>query len=332
MNIIQIKNLSKVYKTKKGDITAINNINLEIEENDIFGIIGLSGAGKSTLIRCINYLEKPTSGEVIYKGVSLSNLKEKELRSVRKEIGMIFQRFNLLEQRTVLKNVMLAGELSHNENVKEKAIKLLELVGLKDKMNDYPSSLSGGQQQRVAIARALMTEPKILLCDEPTSALDPETTNSILELLKSLNKELGLTIIIISHQMNVIDAICNKVAIIDNASIVECGQTMDIFLSPKTEIGKKLIYSGQINTKLNDEKLIKLIFNGEVDSPIIANIICDCNILVSVMYASTKTIDDKVYGQLIFKLPYYEHDIVKLKKYLELKNIVFEEVGLNDLV
>ncbi len=332
MSIIQIKNLSKVYPSKKGDITAINNINLEIEENDIFGIIGLSGAGKSTLIRCINYLEKPTSGEVVYKGVSLANLKEKELRNVRKEIGMIFQRFNLLEQRTVLKNVMLAGELSHNENVKEKAIKLLELVGLKDKMNDYPSSLSGGQQQRVAIARALMTEPKILLCDEPTSALDPETTSSILELLKSLNKNLGLTIIIISHQMSVIEAICNRVAIIDNAQIVECGQTMDVFLSPRTEIGKKLIYSGQINTKLNDEKLIKLIFNGEVDSPIIANIVCDCNILVSVMYASTKTIDDKVYGQLIFKLPYYEHDIAKLKKYLELKNIVFEEVDVNDLV
>lgn len=332
MSIIQIRDLSKVYPSKKGDITAINNINLEIEEKDIFGIIGLSGAGKSTLIRCINYLEKPTSGEVIYKGVSLSSLNEKELRNVRKEIGMIFQRFNLLEQRTVLKNVMLAGELSHNENVKEKAINLLELVGLKDKMNDYPSSLSGGQQQRVAIARALMTEPKILLCDEPTSALDPETTSSILELLKSLNKELGLTIIIISHQMSVIDAICNRVAIIDNAQIVESGQTMDIFLSPKTEIGKKLIYSGQINTKLNDEKLIKLIFNGEVDSPIIANIICDCNILVSIMYASTKTIEDKVYGQLIFKLPYYEHDIVKLKKYLELKNIVFEEVDANDLV
>lgn len=332
MSIIQIRDLSKVYPSKKGDITAINNINLEIEEKDIFGIIGLSGAGKSTLIRCINYLEKPTSGEVVYKGVSLSSLNEKELRNVRKEIGMIFQRFNLLEQRTVLKNVMLAGELSHNENVKEKAINLLELVGLKDKMNDYPSSLSGGQQQRVAIARALMTEPKILLCDEPTSALDPETTSSILELLKSLNKELGLTIIIISHQMSVIDAICNRVAIIDNAQIVESGQTMDIFLSPKTEIGKKLIYSGQINTKLNDEKLIKLIFNGEVDSPIIANIICDCNILVSIMYASTKTIEDKVYGQLIFKLPYYEHDIVKLKKYLELKNIVFEEVDANDLV
>ncbi len=321
--ILRIEGLTKKY----GSNLVLNNINLSVNKGDIYGILGLSGAGKSTLVRCINNLETFDSGHIYFEG------KEAEFtREYRRKVTMIFQSFNLLQQRTVLKNVMLTGELVKDKDAKEKAIHLLNLVGLGNKLDAYPSSLSGGQCQRVAIARALMTNPDILLCDEATSALDPETTQSILELLKSLNKELGLTIIIISHQMSVVDAICNKVAIIDNAQIVENGPTMDIFLSPQTEIGKKLIYSGQINTKLNDEKLIRLKFNGEVDSPIIANIICDCNILVSIMYASTKTIEDKIYGQLIFKLPYYEKDIVKLKKYLDIKGITYEEVDSNELV
>lgn len=321
--ILRIEGLTKKY----GSNLVLNNINLSVNKGDIYGILGLSGAGKSTLVRCINNLETFDSGHIYFEG------KEAEFtREYRRKVTMIFQSFNLLQQRTVLKNVMLTGELVKDKDAKEKAIHLLNLVGLGNKLDAYPSSLSGGQCQRVAIARALMTNPEILLCDEATSALDPETTQSILELLKSLNKELGLTIIIISHQMSVVDAICNKVAIIDNAQIVENGPTMDIFLSPQTEIGKKLIYSGQINTKLNDEKLIRLKFNGEVDSPIIANIICDCNILVSIMYASTKTIEDKIYGQLIFKLPYYEKDIVKLKKYLDIKGITYEEVDSNELV
>lgn len=321
--ILKIEGLSKKYGTN----LVLNNINLSVNKGDIYGILGLSGAGKSTLVRCINNLEDFDEGHIYFHGEDADFSRE-----YRRKVTMIFQSFNLLSQRTVLKNVMISGELVHDKNAKEKAIHLLELVGLKDKINAYPANSSGGQCQRVAIARALMTNPEILLCDEATSALDPETTHSILELLKKLNTELGLTIIIISHQMSVIDAICNKVAIIDKSQIVENGPTMDIFLSPKTEIGKKLIYSGHINTKLSDEKMIKLIFNGEVDSPIVANIICDCNIMLSIMYAQTKTQDGKIYGQIIFKLPYYEHDILKLKKYLELKGIKYEEVLVNELV
>ena len=322
MSLIELKNVTKSF----GDHKVLSDINLSIEAGDVYGVLGLSGAGKSTLVRCINGLEKFDSGELLYNGEPASFD-----RNYRRKVAMIFQSFNLLQQRTVLKNVELAGELTKDKSKKEEAIRLLNLVGLGDKLNAYPSTLSGGQQQRVAIARALMTKPEVLLCDEATSALDPDTTKSILNLLKELNKKLGLTIIIISHQMSVIEAICNKVAIIDNSKIVENGLMYDVFLSPQNEIAKKLIYSGHLNTKLNDNKLIKLIFNGEVDSPIICNIIQDCNILVSIVYADSKTVNEKVYGQMIFKLPYYQEDIEKLKKYLEIKGIKYEEVDPNGL-
>ena len=321
-NLIEIKNLSKSY----GNNLVLNNINLNVQKGDIYGILGLSGAGKSTLVRCINGLEKFDDGEILYNG-------EKVIfdRMYRKKVSMIFQSFNLLQQRNILKNVLLPAEISKEKNKKDKAIELLNLVGLGDKLNAYPSQLSGGQQQRVAIARALMSEPEVLLCDEATSALDPETTNSILELLKKLNEELGLTIIIISHQMSVIEAICNKVAIIDKAQIAEDGNLYDVFLSPKSEIGHKLIYSNHLHTKLNEEKLIKLIFNGEINKPLVANIVQDCNILVSIVYADSKVVDGKIYGQMIFNLPYYDKDIIKLKKYLDLNNITYEEVDTNGL-
>ena len=321
-NLIELKNVSKAY----GNNVVLNNINLEIKKKDIYGILGLSGAGKSTLVRCINGLEKYDSGEILYNGEKVIFSKE-----YFKKVSMIFQSFNLLEQRTVLKNVELPGEINKDKDRHEKALKLLELVGLSDKLNSYPSELSGGQKQRVAIARALMNNPEVLLCDEATSALDPDTTKSILELLKSLNEKLDLTIIIISHQMSVVEAICNKVAIIDNAQIVEQGTLYDVFLSPKTLIAKKLIYSNHLNTKLSENKLIKLKFNGEINKPIIASIIQDCNILVSIVYADSKVVEGKVYGQLIFNLPYYEKDILKLKKYLEINNINYEEVDENGL-
>lgn len=323
MAILKIENLTKSF----GEHTVLQSINLEIEKGDIYGVLGLSGAGKSTLVRCINGLEKFDTGKIYFQGSEATFD-----RNYRRKVAMIFQSFNLLWQRNVLKNVELAGEIVKDKDCTQKAIRLLELVGLGDKLDAYPATLSGGQQQRVAIARALMSEPDILLCDEATSALDPDTTNSILELLASLNKELGLTIIIISHQMSVIEAICNKVAIIDHSVIIENGLLYDVFLSPQTEIAKKLIYSGHVNTKLDDKKLIKLIFNGEVESPLIANIIQDCNILVSIIYADSKVIDDKVYGQLIMKLPYYDKDIKKLEKYLELHNVHYEEVLNDELV
>lgn len=328
--MIEIRNVSKIYETRQGAFTALNNVSLAIEDGDVFGIIGLSGAGKSTLVRCINLLEKPSSGSIIIGGEDLTTADKAKLRTMRRKVSMIFQQFNLLQQRTVLKNVELAGEIDKNPRRREKAIELLTTVGLKDKLDSYPSELSGGQQQRVAIARALMTDPEVLLCDEATSALDPETTKSILALLKDLNRKLGLTIVIISHQMSVIEAICNKVAIIDNAEIVEEGELQNVFLSPKMPITKRLVYSGRVNAAVRDEKLVKLLFDGTTDQPVITHIIQECNILLSVFYAETKVINDVTYGQIIFRLPYYDEDIEKLRAYLDEKGVAYEEVDSDD--
>lgn len=328
--MIQLVGLSKTYPSKTGATVALKNIDLTIEDGDIYGVIGLSGAGKSTLVRCINLLERPTTGQVIIDGEDLTTASKERLRAIRRKVSMIFQQFNLLQQRTVLKNVELAGEISGDEDRREKAVRLLNVVGLGDKLDSYPSQLSGGQQQRVAIARALMTDPKVLLCDEATSALDPETTQSILALLKELNETMGLTVVIISHQMSVIEAICNKVAIIDKAQISTVGTLQEVFLSPKDAVAKKLIYSGRINTGVKGEKLVKLMFDGEIEKPIITNIIQECNILLSVFYAETKIIGGKPYGQIMFRLPYYEEDIGKLCEYLSEKGVAFEEVDTND--
>lgn len=328
--MIEIRNVSKIYETRQGAFTALNNVSLAIEDGDVFGIIGLSGAGKSTLVRCINLLEKPSSGSIIIGSEDLTTADKAKLRTMRRKVSMIFQQFNLLQQRTVLKNVELAGEIDKNPRRREKAIELLTTVGLKDKLDSYPSELSGGQQQRVAIARALMTDPEVLLCDEATSALDPETTKSILALLKDLNRKLGLTIVIISHQMSVIEAICNKVAIIDNAEIVEEGELQNVFLSPKMPITKRLVYSGRVNAAVRGEKLVKLLFDGTTDQPVITHIIQECNILLSVFYAETKVINDVTYGQIIFRLPYYDEDIEKLRAYLDEKGVAYEEVDSDD--
>lgn len=320
--ILEIKHLSKRYN----DFLVLSDINLTVYKKDIYGILGLSGAGKSTLVRCINGLEKFDEGEILFHGKRVTFD-----RMYKRKVAMIFQQFNLLDQRTVLSNVELVGELFNEVNKKEKALKYLRLVGLEDHINKYPSQLSGGQKQRVAIARALMSEPEVLLCDEATSSLDPDTAYQILGLLGKLNEKLGLTIIMISHQMDVIERICNKVAIIDHSRIVEDGNAQDIFLFPKTEISKKILYSGHINTKLDDSKFLRIIFNGEIDTPIIANIIQDCNIVVSVIYADSKVVNDRVYGQLIFKMPADINDVIKLKKYLELKEIKYEEVEKDEL-
>lgn len=327
MNEIEIKNLTKSFSDK----VILDNISLTIEKGDIFGVLGLSGAGKSTLVRCINGLEKVDKGEIYYQDELIT---EKNIKTTRRKIAMIFQKFNLLQQRNVLDNVLISTELFKNETTKkesiDKAISLLTLVGLEDKSKSYPSQLSGGQQQRVAIARALMSNPQVLLCDEATSSLDPDTTESILELLKKLNLEMGLTIIMISHQMSVIEKICNKVAVIADSKIIEQGDTATIFTNPKTEITKKLVYSNHIVTKLDDNKLIKIIFNGNIDQPLITNIIQDCNIVVSIVYASSRIVEGRIYGQIIFKLPYYEEDINKLKLYLKNKEVDFMEVSKDE--
>lgn len=322
MSKIEIKNVSKSFDNLK----VLDNISLNIEQGDIYGILGLSGAGKSTLVRCINGLETFDEGEILFNNEVIASPSKKVNRENKRKIAMIFQSFNLLQQVDVLKNVEFALEINNIPNKKEKALQALKRVGLIDKIHAYPSQLSGGQAQRVAIARALVLEPEVLLSDEGTSALDPETTESILKLLKELNKELGLTIIMISHQINVIESICNKVAILSNSKLVENGELSDVFLNPKTDIAKKLIYTNHVKTKLDEEKTIRLTFDGNSDEPVIANIVEECGILVSILYADTKVIDGKIYGQLVFKLPKKTKDITKLKKYLDIHNIKYEEV------
>ena len=248
--IIKVENLTKTFTAKSGNVEAVRNVNFEVEKGDIFGIIGLSGAGKSTLVRCLNLLEKPTGGKVIVNGKDLTKLSEKELRKERQNIGMIFQHFNLLMQRNVLGNVCFPMEIAgiKKNEAKKRAYELLKIVGLEDKAAAYPAQLSGGQQQRVAIARVLANNPDILLCDEATSALDPQTTKSILELLKKINREEGITIVIITHSMSVVKEICNNVAVLENGVAVEIEKTEELFKNPKTDIAKKLVYiGGEIN-------------------------------------------------------------------------------------
>lgn len=243
MSEIVIKNVSKSYSTKDGRVEALKDVNLSIEQKDIYGIIGMSGAGKSTLVRCMNFLEEPTEGEVFIRGKNLGSLSKKELRSWRQNIGMIFQNFNLLMQKSVIENVCFPLYIQHKtkKDARKRALELLEIVGLTDKAKAYPAQLSGGQKQRVAIARALASDPEILLCDEATSALDPQTTASILELLKTINKKFGITIVIITHQMAVVREICSHVAIMKQGRIVEQGEVSEIFGHPKSDVAKDLI-------------------------------------------------------------------------------------------
>lgn len=326
MSEISIRNLTKSFDNQK----VLDGISLNINKGDIYGILGLSGMGKSTLVRCINGLETFDGGEIYFKDQLIASKDKQVDRATRRKIAMIFQSFNLLAQRNVLGNVRLALEISADKSSKKDwnriCLEALKKVGLEDKAYSYPSELSGGQSQRVAIARALVLKPEVLLSDEATSALDPETTDSILDLLKELNQELGLTIIMISHQIQAIESICTKVAILDHTKIVEQGDLADVFLNPKTTIAKQLIYSKHVKTMLDSNKMIRLIFNGNLDEPIIANIVQDCSILVSIVYADTKVIDKKMYGQVVIKLPATEKDTKKLEKYLDLHKVSYEEV------
>lgn len=339
MSLLEIQNLSKSFITNKTTFTVLDNICLNIDRGDVFGVIGLSGEGKSTLVRCINRLEMADSGDILFdfdnKKVNLTKLNGKDLREYRKKVSMIFQDFNLLNQKTVYQNVefplTLTKGYKRTEAVDKRIKELLSIVGLLEKANNYPSQLSGGQKQRVAIARALINNPEILLCDECTSALDPTTAEQILDLLKKLNKELKLTIIIIAHQMSVIERVCNKVAILSDHKIMELGSVVEVFMNPQTEAAKQLVYSGHVMTKLHQSKLIRLEFNGDTDTPIVANIIQDCNMLVSIVYANSWVVDDKVFGQLIIKLPYYKEDIERLKNYLNIKGISYQEVNDDEL-
>ncbi len=327
--MIEIKNLEKSFKTSYGTITALKDINLTVNDGEIFGIIGLSGAGKSTLVRCINLLERPTKGEVVLDGKSLTTLKKKELLNVRQSIGMIFQGFNLLEQRNVLKNVCYPLEIAgvKKADAEKKAKELIEMVGLSDRLLSYPSQLSGGQKQRVAIARALATDPKYILCDEATSALDPNTTQSILELLKQINKTMGVTIVVITHEMKVIEQICDRVAVIDKSQIAESGKVSTVFANPKSDIAKELILpKSKTDAHITGKKSIRLVFDGEKSRrSIIADMILSTQVPVNIMYADTKDIDGTAYGHMLLELPDDEVQSGKIFAYLDTNGIAYEK-------
>lgn len=303
--MIELRNLSKTFQTSDAAIEALKNVSITVDDGDIFGIIGMSGAGKSTLVRCINMLERPDSGEVIIDGVNIGTLKPKELRRTRREVTMIFQGFNLLMQRTCLKNVMFPLELSgvNKKVARQRALELLETVGLPDKANAYPAQLSGGQQQRVAIARALATEPKVLLCDEATSALDPKTSHSILNLIREINEKFGITVIIITHQMSVIEEVCNHVAILNHGEVAEQGRVVDIFTHPKSKAAKRLVFpeGEQEIIAENAEHRLRLIFGGAkaTGTPLIARLAMEKGIAANILGASTKSVGDKVYGNML---------------------------------
>lgn len=340
--MIELKHINKSYD---GHITALDDINLTIQDGEIFGIIGQSGAGKSTLIRCINMLEPPTSGEVLINGKDMTKLSQKELREERKHIGMIFQHFNLLSSRTVYENVAFPLELSKVPKAEqEKRIcSILELVGLTEYRNKYPAQLSGGQKQRVGIARAIVSDPSVLLSDEATSALDPETVKSILQLLKDINKKLGITIIMITHQMEVIKQIADRVAVIENGRIIEESSVVDLFTAPKTETSRKFIgsvISNDIPESLQhmhftpekqhpgDLTALRLSFRGDVaDEPIVANLIRKYNLDVSILYGNIDYIHGVPFGKLIVTMDGNETDISAALSHLKNLPIESEVIG-----
>ncbi len=337
---IEVKHLSKTFEQKGITVHALQDINLNIESGDIYGIIGMSGAGKSTLVRCLNYLERPTEGEVLIEGKDLGSLNEKELREQRSDIAMIFQHFNLLMQKSVLDNICFPLQIQgvKKKEARAKARELLKTVGLEEKEKAYPAQLSGGQKQRVAIARALAANPKILLCDEATSALDPQTTASILGLLKQINEQFGITIVIITHQMSVIREICNRVAIIERGALVEDGSVTDIFNHPKSKAAKELILRDRPDTEAAHEKnllveqlksnrKIRIVFSdNSAFEPVIANMILKFETPVNILRADTKNVGGVAKGEMILGLPEDKHLQVDIEQYLTDCGLEIEEV------
>ncbi len=350
MSIIEVKDLSKTFVTKDAKVEALKNINFSVEAGDIYGIIGMSGAGKSTLVRCLNYLEVPTKGTVTVEGKELGKLAPKELRQLRGSISMIFQGFNLLMQRTVIDNICFpltiqSGKLSKQE-IRKKAEKLLATVGLSEKANAYPAQLSGGQKQRVAIARALASDPKILLCDEATSALDPQTTQSILQLLRKINEETGITIVIITHQMSVVREICHHVAIVENGEIVENGLVEDIFTHPKSRAARQLIIEGKdpdewekeqeekiaqqhshMVSELHENRRVRIVFTKNSSyEPVIANMILEVGCPVNILKADTKDVGGVARGEMILGLANDPEAAARQIAYLEERGLAVEEL------
>ena len=329
--MIELKALSKVFPVDDGMFTALDDVNITIQDGDIYGIIGMSGAGKSTLVRCINLLERPTSGQVLIDGDDMMTLSPKALREKRRSISMIFQQFNLLMQRTCLKNICFPMEIAGVPAAKarQRALELLDIVGLPDKADAYPAQLSGGQKQRIAIARALASDPKVLLCDEATSALDPTTTRSILRLIQDINKRLGITVIIITHEMAVVEEICSHVAILDHGRVMETGAVEEVFSNPKTEAGRKLVYpDGVILDPLHTTRVVRLAFHGGSSyEPLIASLAIDCGVKVNILGADTKNINGQAFGSMLIGLPEDAAEAAKALAYLKSQpNITMEEV------
>lgn len=328
--MIQVENLCKRFETKGGTVEAAKNISFSIEKGEIFGIIGLSGAGKSTLVRCLNLLERPTSGTVKVNGKNLTELSEKELRKERQKIGMIFQNFNLLMQRTALDNVCFPMEIAGigKAESRKKALEYLRIVGLEEKALSYPSQLSGGQKQRVAIARVLASDPQILLCDEATSALDPQTTKAILELIKEINRDYGITVVVITHEMSVVQEICDKVAVLERGSLVETGTVEELFRNPKTDEARKLVFSGRTQIKeMKGKRLVRVTFREKSSfEPVIANLVLTYRTPVNILYADTKNINGQAQGEMILQLPELEEVADKMIQYLKEINMGVEEL------
>lgn len=330
-NIIEIRKLNKSFKTEKGEVIALNDVSLDIEKKDIYGIIGLSGAGKSTLVRCMNLLERPTSGEVTVNGKELNSLTDRQLRAERRKIGMIFQHFNLLMQRSVIDNVAFPLEIAgkKKKEARKKALEYLEAVGLSEKTNAYPAQLSGGQKQRVAIARVLASKPEILLCDEATSALDPQTTKSILNLLKEINIKYGITIVVITHEMSVIQEICNHVAVLEHGNLVETGTTEELFRAPKTAEAKKLVFSGSEHIlEMTSERVVRISFHGvSAYEPTIGNIVLETKTPVNILYANTRTVNGNAEGEMLLQLPSDNEKAEQIITYFKEKGLDPEEVS-----
>ena len=331
--MIELQHLTKRFTTQSGTVVALNDINLTIRDGDIYGIIGMSGAGKSTLVRCINMLERPDEGTVAVNEHRMEAMTPAQLRAARREITMIFQQFNLLMQRTCLRNIMFPMELAKvpKDQAEARARELLALVGLPDKADAYPAQLSGGQKQRIAIARALATDPKVLLCDEATSALDPNTTHAILELIRKINRELGITVVVITHQMSVVEEICNRVAILDQGTVVEEGDVQEIFSHPKSAAARRLVYpAGATRTETMDGcTTVRVAFNGTqtTDKPLVASLAIECNALVSILAADTRIVNGQTLGSMLLALPNDENREKALEYIKNYPGITYEEVN-----
>ena len=337
--MIELRDVSKTFQTADGVLQALSGVSLTIQDGDIFGIVGMSGAGKSTLVRCINLLERPTEGQVLVEGlidgaqgpVDLCSLSAAQLRQARRSISMIFQQFNLLMQRTCLKNICFPMEIAGvpKAQAKQRALELLETVGLPDKADAYPAQLSGGQKQRIAIARALASDPKVLLCDEATSALDPTTTRSILRLIQDINRRLGLTVVVITHEMAVVEEICTRVAILERGRMVETGTVEEVFSNPQTEAGRRLVYPEGVQIdQLPAANVVRVAFNGGSSyEPLIASLAIDCGVKVNILGADTRNVNGRAFGTMLLGLPQDKAESAKAMNYLKAqKDVTVEEV------